>query len=52
MPKKEIKFVLIRMKCWHTKTLPKDAAKNIIIGGDTFCFKCGRKRPVIWREEA
>lgn len=51
MPKKEIEFVQIRMKCWHTKTLPKAAAKSIVIGDYTFCFKCGRKRPVVWRQE-
>lgn len=47
--KKEIKFVTIRMECWHTKTLPEKAAENIIINDYTFCFKCGKKRRVTWK---
>lgn len=47
----ENKSVIIRFDCWHTHTMPFDQAKKYIVGERMFCFKCGKKRLVTWREE-
>lgn len=47
----ENKSVIIRFDCWHTHTMPIERAKKYIVGDYQFCYKCGKKRLIKWRDE-